>query len=181
MKIYSMILIALTAISVGCSYIYADQKQKKHHQNSTPKHNQKTRQGKDMIQTGDVLDLSTFQKGPEGILYKIVTPAPAGADKPSRGEQVEVHYAGYNVKVLNGTYTVTNSFDNSYDRGRPFMFQVGAYQVIKGWELMIADMKEGETRIVVLPSAVAYGTRGAGQQILPHATLIFSMHLVKIR
>ena len=173
MKIYSMVFIALTAISVGYAYVYASNKQNQNQQ--------LTRQGKDMIQTGDVLDLSTFQKGPEGILYKVVTPAPAGAESPSRGEQAEVHYAGYNLKILNGVYTVTNSFDNSYDRGRPFMFQVGGYQVIKGWELMIADMKEGETRIVILPPAVAYGTRGAGQQILPNATLIFSMNLVKIR
>ena len=172
MKIYSIAFIALTAISVGCAYMYAANKQTQ---------NQQARQGKNMIQTGDVLDLSTFQQGPEGILYKIVTPAPEGSNKPSRGEQAEVHYAGYNLKILNGTYTVTNSFDNSYDRGRPFMFQVGGYQVIKGWELMIADMQEGETRIVILPPAVAYGSRGAGQQILPNATLIFSMHLVNIR
>ncbi len=172
MKIYSMVFIALTAISVSCVYLYAAKKQT---------HNQPTRQGKTMIQTGDILDLTTFQQGPEGILYKIITPASQDAKKPSRGEQAEVHYAGYNVKILNGVYTLLNCFDNSYDRGRPFMFQVGGYQVIKGWELMIADMKEGETRIVILPSTVAYGTRGAGQQILPNATLVFTMHLVKIR
>ena len=179
MKIYSIVCIALTAISISCAYIYASNNHNNHHRHG---HNQNHhRQGKTMIQTGDILDLSTFQKGPEGILYKVVTPAPEGAKKPLRGEQAEVHYSGYNLKILNNVYTITNPFDNSYDRGRPFMFQVGGYQVIKGWELMIADMQEGETRIVILPAAVAYGSRGAGQQILPGATLVFTMNLVKIR
>ena len=60
------------------------------------------------------------------------------------------------------------------------MFQVGAYQVIKGWELMIADMQEGETRIVVLPSAVAYGTRGAGQQILRFPFILSRLHRIHV-
>lgn len=190
MKSYSMLFIALAAISVGCAYIYASNKPNQNKQ-------QPTRQEKDMIQTGDILDISTFQKvqvfdinnkpllnsknEPVFIYYKIVAHGASDGKKPLRGEQAEVHYTGYNLKILNGVYTVTNSFDNSYDRGRPFLFQVGAGLVIKGWDLMIADMQEGETRIVILPPEVAYGARGAGQQILPNATLVFSMHLVKIR
>jgi|GEM_PF-5440691 len=167
MKLQNLFLIIITSIS--CAYLYAAPAQ------------QSNSQGKSMLKTDEVLDLSTFTQGPKGILYKIVTPAPANASKPARGEQVEVHYAGCNLKILNGIYTITNEFDSSYLRGRPFMLQVGANQVIEGWELMIADMKEGERRIVILPPAVAYGARGAGQAIFPNATLVFDMHLIKIR
>jgi peptidylprolyl isomerase len=84
------------------------------------------------------------------------------------------HYAGR--LQSNGV-----QFDSSYDRGRPLTFKVGAGQVIKGWDEGIAGgdgvppMKAGGKRTLVIPAALGYGSRGAGNVIPPDATLVFDV------
>lgn len=91
-----------------------------------------------------------------------------------RGQTVKVHYVGF----------VTPSglrFDASYDRGMPLRFKLGAGEVIKGWDLGVAGMKVGEQRQLQIPSALAYGSRGAGDLILPNSDLVFDVELVGAR
>ncbi len=88
------------------------------------------------------------------------------------GDTVAVHYVG---TLQNG-----QEFDNSKKRGEPFMFTVGAGQVIAGWEQGVVGMKVGGTRILVIPPALAYGERGIGP-IPGGATLVFSIELVEIQ
>ena len=71
-----------------------------------------------------------------------------------------------------GTLEDGQQFDASYDRGTPFSFPLGAGRVIKGWDEGVAGMKVGGKRKLVIPSDLAYGTRGAGGVIPPNATLI---------
>jgi len=125
-----------------------------------------------MLTPGSQLDLSTFQQGPDGILYQIIKPG--NGLKAYRGESVEVHYIGC---LHDGNGKVGKKFDSSVDRNSTFKFNLGIGQVIRGWDLMVADMSIGEKRIVILPSTVAYGTRGAGAVIPPNATLIFEIEL----
>ncbi len=87
------------------------------------------------------------------------------------GDRVTVHYVG---RLRNG-----QEFDNSRDRGQPFSFTVGQGRVIAGWEEGILGMREGGSRILVIPPEQAYGARGAGQ-IPPNATLIFAIDLLEI-
>lgn len=135
---------------------------------------QTTKGLKTMVYKGNTLDLTTFKQGAEGILYKTIIQG--SGKKPFRGEVVTVHYIGC---LHDGKGIVGNQFDSSVDRGTPFQFKLGIGQVIKGWDLMVADMQEGETRIVILPPLVAYGARGAGSTIPPHATLIFEIQMIK--
>lgn len=121
---------------------------------------------------GTQLELSEFTKLPNGILYKIITPG--SGSKPIRGETIKVHYTGW---LLNNNDVLTKKFDSSVDRGEKFKFPVGLGYVIKGWDLMLADMQPGEKRIIVLPSEMAYGAHGAGSAIPPHATLVFEVEL----
>lgn len=65
-----------------------------------------------------------------------------------------MHYAG---ALVDGT-----PFDNSYDRGVPISFQLGAGRVIQGWEQGIKDMCVGEKRRLLIPSELGYGKRGVG-------------------
>lgn len=88
------------------------------------------------------------------------------------GDTVLVHYTGW---LSEGT-----RFDSSRDRGEPFRFLLGAGRVIPGWDEGVTGMKEGETRRLVIPPALGYGERGAGDVIPPDATLVFEVELVEV-
>ena len=90
--------------------------------------------------------------------------------KAELGMRVQVHYTG---KLDDGTV-----FDSSVPRGEPFVFTLGQRQVIQGWEEGILGMLVGETRILTIPPALAYGSSGAGDIIPPNATLIFDVQLL---
>lgn len=90
------------------------------------------------------------------------------------GQQVAVHYTG--VAWSNGA-----EFDNSYDRGEPLVFGLGAGQVIQGWDTGIAGMRVGGRRRITIPPHLGYGARGAGGVIKPNETLVFVCDLVGVR
>ncbi len=113
----------------------------------------------------------TAKQTPSGLWY-VVEQEGTGA-QAAAGKQVSVHYAG---KLQNGT-----EFDNSYKRGEPISFTLGAGQVIPGWDEGIALMKEGGKYKLIIPSELGYGKRGAGGVIPPNATLIFDTELVKVQ
>lgn len=93
--------------------------------------------------------------------------------QPQAGQTVSVHYIG---TLEDGT-----EFDNSYKRGDPISFKLGAGQVIPGWDIGIAQMKVGGKAMLVIPPELGYGTRGAGGVIPPNATLRFRVELVDVQ
>ncbi len=105
---------------------------------------------------------------PSGLQYKVVSKG--SGDSPKLTDKVTVNYRG---TLINGT-----EFDSSYTRGQPATFQVNA--VIAGWTEALQLMKPGAKWQLYIPSALAYGERGAGRNIGPHATLIFDVELLSI-
>lgn len=91
--------------------------------------------------------------------------------KPTKGEQVSVHYEG---RLESGKV-----FDKSYDRG-PFEVSIGTGQVIKGWDVGIITMGLGEQSELIIKSDYGYGAKGAGADIPGGATLIFKVELLQI-
>lgn len=106
---------------------------------------------------------------PSGLQYKILQ-AGTGA-KPTAADTVVCNYKG---TLINGT-----EFDSSYKRGEPATFPVGG--VIKGWTEALQLMPTGSKWQLFIPSALAYGEHGAGQDIGPDATLVFEVEMISIQ
>ena len=95
-------------------------------------------------------------------------------DNPQTGQTVSVHYTGW---LTDGT-----KFDSSVDRGQPFEFPLGTGSVIQGWDEGVAGMQVGGTRLLVIPSDLAYGQTGAGGGLIPGgATLVFQVELLALK
>ena len=103
-----------------------------------------------------------------GLQYMVLKEG-TGA-KPGPTDKVTVHYTG---RLLDGTV-----FDSSVERGEPATFPLN--QVIAGWTEGLQLMSEGSKYRLFIPSELAYGSKGAGDQILPNSTLIFDVELIKV-
>ena len=91
----------------------------------------------------------------------------------ANGDQVTVHYTGW---LIDGT-----KFDSSLDRGKPFTFELGARQVIQGWDRGVRGMQVGGFRKLTIPPELAYGDRAVGGGLIPaNSTLVFEVKLLEI-
>jgi peptidylprolyl isomerase len=89
------------------------------------------------------------------------------------GQPVTVNYVGV---LFHGGKV----FDASWKRNEPFTFTLGQGAVIKGWDQGVAGMKVGGRRELVIPAALAYGSKGAGASIPPNAPLVFVVDLLGV-
>jgi len=105
---------------------------------------------------------------PSGLQYEIMTAG--NGQTPAASDKVKVHYHG---TLIDGTV-----FDSSVRRGEPATF--GVTQVISGWVEALQLMPVGSKWKLYIPSNLAYGAQGAGQQIGPHTTLVFEVELIDI-
>jgi FKBP-type peptidyl-prolyl cis-trans isomerase FkpA len=117
---------------------------------------------------------------PQNVSSLIKTDTQVGTGDEARyGSNVEVHYTGwlYNPRVenLHGA-----KFDSSLDAGKPFVFMLGARQVVKGWDLGVMGMKVGGKRTLVIPSYLGYSTNGSGS-IPPNTHLVFDIELLSVK
>lgn len=104
----------------------------------------------------------------------VVTDVVVGAGaEATPGSMVAVHYTG---TLPDGTV-----FDSSIPRGEPFVFSLGAGQVIKGWDQGVAGMKVGGKRTLVIPADLAYGPQAVGNIIPANATLLFDVELIAVQ
>jgi peptidylprolyl isomerase len=114
---------------------------------------------------------------PEGdVPFELVLEDIVVGDGPeaTSGAKVSVHYVGV-------AFSTGEEFDASWNRGHPFEFKLGKGQVIPGWDAGVQGMRVGGRRKLTIPSAMAYGARGAGGVIKPHEPLVFVVDLLDVR
>jgi FKBP-type peptidyl-prolyl cis-trans isomerase FklB len=103
-----------------------------------------------------------------GLQYEVIKMG--DGPKPTAQSTVKVHYVG---TLIDGT-----EFDSSVKRNQPAQFPVSG--VIPGWTEALQLMPVGSKFNLVIPQALAYGARGAGETIKPFSTLIFQVELLEI-
>jgi FKBP-type peptidyl-prolyl cis-trans isomerase len=104
-------------------------------------------------------------------LQKIDTKPGTGAEAKA-GDTVSVDYTG----AVAATGVI---FQSSLDSGQPISF--GLSQVIQGWSEGVPGMKEGGTRRLLIPAALAYGANPpSGSGIPANADLVFDITLHKV-
>ncbi len=91
---------------------------------------------------------------------------------PRKGQAVTVHYTGW--------FTDGRKFDSSVDRDDPFVFILGAGQVIAGWDQGVATMRVGDKVKLTIPPDLGYGRAGYPGAIPPDSTLVFSVELLSV-
>ena len=126
---------------------------------------QKAKQAKELHKVS-----AGFKQMDSGLRYQIIQEGTG--QQPVAGQTVSVHYKG---QLLDGTV-----FDSSYKRQKPLDFVLGQGQVIPGWDEGVSLLKVGDKARFVIPSDLAYGSRGAGGVIPPNAALIFDVELVTV-
>ena len=92
------------------------------------------------------------------------------------GDTVSMNYTG---RLEDGTVFDSN-VDPKFGHVEPFVFTLGAGQVIPGWDKGIVGMQVREKKTLTIPSEDAYGERSVGDVIPPNATLIFEVELLGI-
>ncbi|MBE2252492.1 MAG: FKBP-type peptidyl-prolyl cis-trans isomerase [Myxococcus sp.] len=107
---------------------------------------------------------------PSGLITQVLVPG--DGDPAKKGDKLQVHFVG---RLLDG-----GVFDSSRARNAPFSFWVGEGQVIAGWDEGLLGMKEGETRQLVVPPLLGYGS-DAKPGIPPNSTLVFDIELLDVR
>ena len=105
---------------------------------------------------------------PSGLQYEVLTKGEGAV--PTASDTVRCHYHG---TLIDGTV-----FDSSVQRGEPAVF--GVTQVIKGWVEALQLMPIGSKWKLFVPSDMAYGEQGAGNDIQPNSTLVFEVELLGI-
>ena len=109
-----------------------------------------------------------------GGTWYVITTLGKGA-LPKKGQTVSVTYRG---TVL----ATGKEFDSSAKHGgTPFDFVLGQGQVIKGWDQGIAALPKGSKAMLLIPSTLGYGERGAGGDIPPNAVLRFDVELMGVK
>jgi FKBP-type peptidyl-prolyl cis-trans isomerase FkpA len=114
--------------------------------------------------------LDDMKKSPTGLYTRDETVGQG--DEAVKGRRAVVHYTGW---LVDG-----RKFDSSHDRNEPFDFEVGAAEVIAGWDEGVEGMRVGGRRKLVVPPALGYGSQPIGP-IPAGSTLVFDVELLEVR
>jgi hypothetical protein len=116
--------------------------------------------------SGDPIEQKVEQDG-----LVITDHALGSGHEAADGDVIRFHYVGL---LLGG-----REFDSSHAR-EPFSIEIGAGRIIPGLDRGLVGARVGMLRVLTIPPALAYGERGVGTTVPPHATLVFYIEVLSI-
>ena len=122
-------------------------------------------------------NMNNDNTGDTTALNPATTPPAQTGQVAKTGDTVAVNYTG---RLQDGTVFDSN-VDPKFKHVTPFVFTLGAGQVIPGWDKGIVGMKVGEKKTLTIAPADAYGANGVPGAIPPNSTLIFDVELLAIK
>lgn len=118
------------------------------------------------------IDFAAMERTRRGVYYR--DDAPGQGEVAAQGRTVVVHYTGM--------FPDGDVFDTSRDGDEPLTIELGAEQVIPGFDEGLRGMEEGGQRTMIIPPHLAYGAQGAGEGLIPpNAVLVFQVELMEVR
>ena len=117
------------------------------------------------------LTVTTLTSDTVRVIKTLTQPADSAAIVT--GKTVTLNYTGYR---LDGSI-----FDSN--QAGTFRVQIGARQVVPGFESGLTALRAGEKATIIFPSSLGYGIQGTGNgaaQILPYTPLRFDLQIVKV-
>lgn len=114
-------------------------------------------------------------KNKEGVYFKIIEEG--SGLKVGSNKNVTVEYMGY---LIDGS--VFDASKGFHPQGHEALeFTTDRRQMIPGFDMMVQEMKMGETRKIVIPPELAYGDRGYPGVIPPKSYICFDIKVIKIK
>lgn len=160
-------LFILSTLAIGIGVVILEIQQKRDATNQAkeqkPVDNSKKLQGTPLAGFTPLPSIPALQK---------IDSTPGTGAEVKASDTIKVDYTG--AVAASGII-----FQSSKDTGQPVTFPLN--QVIAGWTQGIPGMKEGGTRRLLIPAALAYGPNPpAGSGIPPNADLVFDVTLHEI-
>lgn len=166
-----ILAIAMAALMITGMYSCSSSSNEQATEETTPEYGQQIKDnktlGREFLEQNAKNDSVVQTKS--GLQYMVLKEG--NGAKPGPNDTVTVHYTG---KLIDGTVV-----DSSIESGEPATFPLN--KVIPGWTEGLQLMSEGSEYRLFIPSELAYGSKGAGKTILPNATLIFDVQLIKVK
>mmetsp|Transcript_38506 Transcript_38506/g.56506 ORF Transcript_38506/g.56506 Transcript_38506/m.56506 type:complete len:226 (+) Transcript_38506:109-786(+) len=144
-----------------------------------------------LTEPANALKESDYTIGPRGIKYLITqTGSPGKSTKPIRGQTIKTSYTltlnGFEDDFVLGQFTpnrvkIIDTSKTLLGVDEYFEFVVGIGRVIKGWDVSMLDMVQGERRKIILPPELGYGDENVGDGKIPKgSTLYLEVELVEL-
>lgn len=178
-KLLLIIVACLALIAAGCggsssstdsSSASTSSEEKTAEEKPAPKENAA---GEYIAETTPNVPQVTIPKGPPPKKLVVEDLKQGKGPAAKNGDKVTVHYVGV-------VYSTKEQFDANWEN-EPFSFNLGAQEVIPGWDKGIPGMKVGGERKLTIPPSLAYGSKGAFPSIPPNATLVFIVELLSAK
>ncbi len=114
-------------------------------------------------------------KAPQGTYVQIINPGEG--DLPDSSKVLKVMYTG---RLMDGGKVFDSNTDPAFNHTKAYPVHIASGGVIKGWLDGLSLLKKGAKAVLYIPSSLAYGAQGSGEDIKPNSNLVFDVEIADV-